>query len=173
MNDSDNIPGEPEPEFKSKSQVKREMYALQTLGKRLTALNASQLEQIPLPEELLEAIQHYQRFNKREAGRRQLQHIGKLMRSVDADAISHALNRFDASHAEHVQHFHAIEIWRDRLLTDPGALTEFIDQVPATDPQHLRQLLRNAHRTTAGNLDTGARRKLFRYIRELLENAAD
>ena len=158
-----------EPEGKSKSQLKREVEALQQLGKRLTELNPAQLEQIPLPEQLIDAIQHYQRFNKREAGRRQLQLIGRLMRSANSEAITQALNRFDASHTEHVQHFHAIELWRERLLKDPQALTQFVNEYPGTDSQHLRQLVRNTNRAIQKQADSGASRKLFRYIRELLE----
>lgn len=158
------------PERKSKSQRKREMEALQQLGKRLTELNSAQLEQIPLPDPLLDAIRHYQRFHKREAGRRQLQLIGRLMRDADATAITQALHRFDASHAEHVQHFHTIEVWRDRLLTDDTALTEFVHEYPDTDIQRLRQLIRNADRASAQQADGGAAKKLFRYIRELLED---
>ncbi len=168
MTDLDNAGAAPE--AKSKSQRKREMEALQQLGRRLTELNSAQLEQIPLPDPLLDAIRHYQRFNKREAGRRQLQHIGRLMRDADATAITRALHRFDASHAEHVQHFHTIEVWRERLLTDDTALTEFVSAHPDADIQHLRQLVRKAGRASEKPADGGAARKLFRYIRELLED---
>ncbi|MCU0940665.1 MAG: DUF615 domain-containing protein, partial [Burkholderiaceae bacterium] len=40
----------------SKTQRKKEMTALQSLGERLVKLNAAQLAQVPLPERLREAI---------------------------------------------------------------------------------------------------------------------
>jgi ribosomal 50S subunit-associated protein YjgA (DUF615 family) len=43
-------------EEKSKSQIKREMYALQDLGEQLVRLSRGQLEQVELPQELREAV---------------------------------------------------------------------------------------------------------------------
>ena len=97
------------PEEKSKSQIKREMEALQALGLRLTELNSDQLDQVPMGESLGGAIREYQRLKKGEAKRRQMQYVGRVMRSIDEDdieAITHAINRFDASQVEHTQRFH-------------------------------------------------------------------
>lgn len=157
---------------KSKSQLKREMDALQELGKRLTQLNNDQLDQVPMPDTLDNAVREHQRLRKGEALRRQLQYIGRIMRKLDAeevDAISHAINLFDASQVEHTQRFHQIEIWRDRLLTEKTALTDYLADYPQADVQHLRQLIRNAQKEQAQQKNLGSSRKLFKYLREVAE----
>lgn len=165
----DNNPPDYSAEEKSKSQVKREMTALQKLGERLTQLNQEQLSKVPLEENLAAAIKEYQRLKKNEAKRRQLQYIGRLMRDADADAIQHAINRFDASQAEHTQLFHLIENWRERLLNDGDAITEFISSYPGADIQALRQLIRTTQKERRQNKDLGSYRKLFRQLREIIE----
>lgn len=160
------------PEEKSKSQIKREMDALQDLGKRLTQLNSEQLDQVPMPGTLEDAIREHQRLRKGEALRRQLQYIGRIMRKLEEDeveAISHAINCFDASQVEHAQRFHQIENWRDRLLSEKNALTDYMAQYPEADVQHLRQLIRNAQKEQSQDKNLGNTRKLFRYLREIAE----
>jgi len=156
-------------EEKSKSQIKREMTALQKLGARLTQLNHEQLSKVPLGEPLITAVREYQRLKKHEAKRRQLQYIGRLMRDADAETIQHAINRFDASQAEHVQLFHLTETWRERLLNEHDALTEFISHYPTTDVQTLRQLLRATLKEQRTNKDLGSYRKLFRLLHSIIE----
>jgi len=171
------FPNDPEnfPEEKSKSQLKREMDALQAIGLRLTKLNSVQLDQVPMGETLDGAIREYQRLKVGEATRRQMQYIGRIMRTYDEDdaevipAITRAINSFDASHVEHTQRFHHIENWRDRLLKEKNALTDYLAQHPEADAQHLRQLIRNAQKEQSQQKNLGSTRKLFRYLREISE----
>lgn len=58
----------------SKSEMKRDMEALQKLGEELVALKPAVLAKFPLDEDLREAIADAQRFEK-EARRRQLQRL--------------------------------------------------------------------------------------------------
>ena len=62
----------------SKSEIKRDAEALKKLGAKLVELNKTNLAKIPLNDQLLEAIELAQRLQK-EAKRRQLQYIGKLL----------------------------------------------------------------------------------------------
>ena len=80
-------PAEPAAERPSKSQRKREMSALQALGESLLRLSAAELARIDLPEPLREAIAETARISSHEGRRRQLQYIGKLMRSTDVEPI--------------------------------------------------------------------------------------
>jgi ribosome-associated protein len=84
---SDNTPPEP----LSKSQRKRDMHALQDIGKTLVGLSDKQLAKIPLSEELLELIKAARTDKGRETQRRQLQYIGKRMRDIDVEPILKAL----------------------------------------------------------------------------------
>src|SRR5690554_2837159 len=67
----------------SKSQLKREMHALQELGKRMLDLSDEQLASLTISETLKAAIVESRRINQREARRRHLQYIGKVIRQED------------------------------------------------------------------------------------------
>src|SRR5688572_18221589 len=102
----------------SKTKRKRAMLDLQDLGEELTGLNHEQLDELALPELLLEAILEARRLNKFGARRRQLQYIGRLMREVDAQPIREKLDTLRGSSRAHAAWLHKVERWRDRLLTD-------------------------------------------------------
>jgi len=157
-------------EVKSKSQVKREMQALRDLGEELVELPPATLERLPLDPVVQQAITTARGF-KREARRRQLQYIGKLLRDADADAIRHALLLLYQPHAEQVRAEHELEHWRDRLVAgDDHLLNALIDRFPDVDRQHLRQLIRNAQLERDRDKPPKAARQLFRYLRELRES---
>jgi len=153
---------------KSKSQIKREMTALQDLGRKLTELNAEQFKTVPVSEDLKHAIETYLRIRQKEARRRQLQFIGKLMRSEDSEAIQEAVDLFDASSQRYAKVLHELEAWRTRLIEEGNtAITEFVEAFPAVDVQHLRQLVRNAQKDQSHGKNTGAAKKLFQYLRQI------
>ncbi len=157
----------------SKSQRKREMHALQALGETLVALPAEQLARIALPETLHEAIMQARSISQRGALRRQLQYVGRLMREVDADQIRNRLQSVQAGTVRDVAMLHRAERWRERLLADETAMSEFVAAFPATDVQQLRTLLRNAKREMAAGRPPRAYRELFRNIRDILSGQED
>ncbi len=71
-------------EYKSRSQKKRESTAKQEDAEKLLKLSSAQLkdfiESENLSPELVEAIEEYKKISSKEAKRRQMQYIGKLMR---------------------------------------------------------------------------------------------
>ncbi len=71
------------PERLSRSRKKRDSAALQELGQELAALPIRELEQLDLSPDLLEACRALTRITAREAKRRQMQYIGRLMREED------------------------------------------------------------------------------------------
>jgi len=154
----------------SKSSRKKAMQALQDLGKELSALRPDQLDELPLSDRLREALVDYQKFPTHEAKRRQLQYIGKLMREVNAEEIHPYLDKFNEGSVTQTALHHQIERWRDQLLQgDNAALTEFVDEYPGGDTQHLRHLIRNAKKDLEQFKNRGAGKKLYRYLRELIE----
>lgn len=161
MGDEEELP-------KSRTQVKREMEALQDLGKKLTELNRSQLKEIPMSEDLAAAIDLYQnKITQREARRRHMQFIGKLMRSEDVEGIQSAVDMFDSSSKAFAQALHQLEAWRTRLINEGNeALTEFVEAHPQVDVQQLRQLVRNAKREVEKKINKGAAKKLFQFLRQ-------
>lgn len=154
----------------SKSQRKRDMTALQSLGTRLTRLNAEQLRRLPLPERLLEAIETAQRITAHEAKRRQLQYVGKLMRQVEAEPIERALEDLVGDSRAAVALMHHCERWRDRLLADDDALTALLNEHPTVDVQALRALIRAARRERDQQQPPKHARELYRWLHERLRS---
>lgn len=154
---------------KSKSQLKREMHALQELGEQLVALPADQFKKIQLADELQEAILDARRIHQHGARKRQLQYIGKLMRNLDAEPIQQQLATLQGQSHQAAQALHRIERWRDELLQEgDAALAKLLAQYPQADRQYLRQLLRNAKKEYLENKPPKSARSLFRYLRELV-----
>lgn len=155
---------------KSKSQVKRELHALQDLGERLTSLKPELIERLPLTDALRKALQDAPKHKAHIARKRHLQYIGKLMRDQDIDAIIALIDQVDSSTREYNERFHALERWRDRLVEGrDDTLEAFITEYPETDRQHLRALVRQAQQEAAQNKPPAASRKIFKYLRGLDE----
>jgi ribosome-associated protein len=77
----------------SKSAKKREYIALQKLGEKIIDLKQSDIDRLPLEENLRDAILEAQKIKSHSALRRQKQYIGKLMRFIDAELIDNELNK--------------------------------------------------------------------------------
>ncbi|MDO6746877.1 ribosome biogenesis factor YjgA [Gilvimarinus sp. 1_MG-2023] len=167
MNDQDQEHDLEFDDLPSKSQRKREMHALQALGQELTELSDSQLLSLDLPSEVLEAIQEMHRIRQREARRRHLQFIGKVMRKVDGEQVRQQLDNLNAKHSLNTQRQHQVENWRDQLIDgNPDTLQQFISNHPDVDIQHLRQLVRMAQKEKSQAKAPAHARKLFRYLRD-------
>jgi len=155
----------------SKSQIKRDMAALQDLGTALVALGRDQLARIDLPEDLRQAVRDCQRFTKHEAIRRQMQYIGRLMRDTDPEPIRAALDEINGVSAAANARLHALERRRTRLLEDEATvLAEILRDHPEADVQHLRQLRRNALKEREQGKPPRAFRDIFRVLRELADH---
>jgi ribosome-associated protein len=155
----------------SKSERKRQAHRIQALGQRLTELKPAHLRELELPEKLLASILDYRRFPSHEARRRQLQFIGRLMRDLDVEPIQAALDRLQGQSAQAQYEFHQLEIWRERLLAEPEALTEFMAEHPDVDTQQLRHRIAQVHKAKDEHQQRTASRALFRYLRESLHPA--
>ena len=155
----------------SKSQRKRDMLQLQSLGEQLTKLPASQLRKLTMPEALLDAILAAQQMSARGAHKRQLQYIGRLLRDIDAQPIQQQLDEIQLHSAAANRHFHQLEQWRERLLNDGDeAVSQLVELHPDTDVQYLRQLIRAAHKEKLANKTPRAARSIFQYLRELMKD---
>ena len=151
----------------SKSQVKREMQALRELGRELVDLPLVSLRKFDFSDTLLDSIVLAQGL-KREALRRQLQHIGKLLREEDDAAIRQLLNQISQPQRDEVMAFHEIEQWRDKLLDgDDEAINQAVSRFQEADRQHLRQLVRNARKERQQEKPPKSARLLFQYLKDL------
>ena len=159
----------------SKTKLKADADAQQALGVRLTELPKDKLLKLNLPEDLFAAILESKKITANGATRRHRQYLGKLMREIDTAPISEQLARWEGKHTAENAYFHGLERWRDRLINDANALSEFIALHPATDSQHLRTLIRNAQKEQAAAKPPKSSREIFRILREITspDNAAE
>lgn len=163
-----------QPERPSKSQRKRESTALQDLGEALVALPEDRLVKIDMTDSLRDAVREARRITRHEARRRQMQYIGKLMRSVDPQPIQAALDDITGVSAAATERMHRLERLRQRLLDDESAA---LDEIAATyrsaDLQQLRQLRRNAIKEHEQNKPPRAFREIFRMLKALEDALTD
>lgn len=152
----------------NKSQLKRDMQALQDLGVELVKLPAEQLAGLDLPEKLVDAIELARRITSHGAMKRQRQYIGKLMRGIDPEPIRALLEQLRGADRVSKARFQECERWRDRLIAEGDtALAEFLERRPTADRQHLRRLVREAAQDAAAGRPPRHARELFRYIQSL------
>lgn len=152
----------------SKSEIKRDAEALKKLGEKLVELTQANLDKVPLDETLLDAV-NLARKSVKEARRRQLQFIGKLLRSADVEPIQEALDKIENKHNQQQAMLHKLEYLRDDLvLQGDDILVRFFDDYPQADRQHLRNLVRAAKKEKELNKPPKAYREIFQYLKELV-----
>ena len=166
---------EQEYERPSKSQAKRDSTALQKLGADLIAEARDRVKRVPMPEDVREAILECQLIKDHEGRRRQLQYVGKKMRSLDPAEIAIIQKTIDSWRGQSKSDtaaMHALERRRDKLLTDDQTLTDLLAQYPALDAQQLRALIRNARKEQAENKPPKAYREIFQILKQLAAGGA-
>lgn len=155
----------------SKSARKRHSDDLQALGEALIELSDSELDALPLPEQLRDAVLLARRITAHGGLYRQKQYIGKLMRKIDAEPIREALDaKRDRERVEAIR-FHRIEQWRERLLSEgAAAIATFKAEFPQADDSAIGKLTERARKEQqqTGQKVTPAGRELFRLLRETL-----
>jgi len=155
----------------SKTQRKKQVTALQDLGEELARLTDDQLAAIELPDILRDALLEVRRISAFEARRRQMQYIGKIMRKVDAAPIRAALDTFQAAPRRETALHKRADSWRERLLADQAALTEFVREYPEADGPQLQKLVDTALRERAGGRPPRAFRQIYQALRVLFDKA--
>ena len=138
----------------SKTDLKKHSDHLQALGESLLTLRADLMARLreqheDISDKLVEALAEARRITNFEGKRRQMQFIGKLMRKLDDATIAGieaALEEQRKPSARETLALHQAEQWRDRLIADDGALTDWLQTAPDTDVQPLRALIRQARK---------------------------
>ncbi|CAA0079205.1 Uncharacterised protein [BD1-7 clade bacterium] len=171
MTDNENIDDDGL-ELKSKTQIKREVEALQHLGKLLLEVPDAVYKSFPIPAELDSALQETRRIKSNQALKRQYQYIGKVMRRIDAEPIQQAYDDYKNGRKKLAREFQRLEEVRDQLITgDQDALNQVIAEFPAVDIQQLRQLIRAAQQEKKLNKPPKNYRKLFQVLKSLKEES--
>lgn len=162
------LPGEPPPP--TKAELKRQARSIQALGARLIDAPDELLAALPLTEELRDAIRLARRITSHGALLRQKLYVGKLMRCMDPGPIHAALESAASTTRADAIRYQRAERWRDRLVREgQPAIDEFVAEFPAVDRAGLSRLASTAAAEQAAGKLSGARRDLFRWVRERLD----
>jgi ribosome-associated protein len=160
--------GESEEQRLSKSARKREAASLQELGVKLSALPDQEIKSLDLPENLFVALRDLRRLPSHGAQVRQRQYIGKLMRNIDPEPVLAKLAERKQRHDVEIRHFQQLERWRDRLLSEPQAIDELLEEYPNADRSALSRLLEKAEKERLEQRSPVGARELFAFLRQLL-----
>jgi ribosome-associated protein len=157
----------------SKSARKRERLALQDLAEELLGLPRAALTGLGFGADTWAAIDETARIKDRRALRRHVKRVANCLARENTAPLQALLDaRAELARQATARH-HQVERWRARLIEEgDAALTELLDAHPNADRQQLRTLVRAAQRDTERGRPE-APRKLFRYLRELLDAAKD
>ena len=168
MTEHSNLTDHNDVDYKSKTQIKNELIQLRKLGESLIDLPDGVYNTLSIPEKLDDAIKQAKKIASFQAKKRQLQYIGKVMRTVDMTEIEKKINDWQAGSKSLGREFKAIESLRERLIdNDTEVLNEIINAHPDCDIQRLRQLIRSTQKEQKLNKPPVHFRKLFRFLKEL------
>lgn len=160
----------------SRSQRRREALDLLRLAQSLIALSEAQLAQLPLDDALRDEVRRARVISRQIARKRQTQYLAKLLRNLDTtelEPLRAALEHDRALARRETAALHRLETWRERLIEQgDDAFTEFLQQFPHVDRQHLRQLVRQARAERGTNRPPHAYRELLRALRESIGDDA-
>ncbi|NML61623.1 DUF615 domain-containing protein [Massilia sp. RP-1-19] len=166
---------EQEYERPSKSELKRQMSELQKLGEELVAEPRDRVKRVPMPDDVKDAILMCQTITNHEGRRRQMQFVGKKMRTLDEEelaVIRRTIDSWKGMSKSDTAFLHAMERRRDKLLADDNALTVLMAEHPELDVQQLRTLIRNARKEQAENKPPKAYREIFQILKDLSKKGA-
>jgi len=161
-------------EYVSKSQLKKEANEITDLGVEISQLPDSDIKSIPMSDSLFNAIMEYKRIKKHSALKRQRLYIGKLIRKDNWEEIAEHLRKLKEPLEQHNARFKEMEQWRDKMITEGDkVVNDFIGHYHQADRQKLRQLVKNTIKEKEKNDSPANARKLFKYIREIIDNNED
>jgi len=161
---------EQEYERPSKSEMKRQSDALQKMGETLVEAARDRVKRVPMPEDVRDAILECQQITNHEGRRRQMQFVGKKMRTLDEAEVAEiqkAIDSWKGASKSETAAMHAMERRRDKLLADDKALTVLLEENPELDVQQLRTLIRNARKEQAENKPPKAYREIFQILKQI------
>lgn len=133
----------------SRTAQKKSMQIYITIGEELLKLTPSQLSTMPLVKELDDALLIAKKIKVGNALKRQMSFIGKLIRNNNFEEIQTALEQLKQKDSMYEHITKSAEKWRDRILEDNNALSEFIGLYTQCDRQKINQLARNAIKEAA------------------------
>lgn len=164
---------QPDDDWVSKSQRKREVMEVTDLGKELAELSPGHRDKLPLDDELIRALKEADKIKgKHVAYKRHMQYLGKLLRKKDEQEIaelSQGLSRLKQNDHHSKALLKAIEDYREKLIQQDGNLAEqLLSEHPMLERQKLRQLIRQAKKEADTEKPAKAYKELYQYLKQAI-----
>jgi len=151
----------------SRSAKKRAARGVEDLVWQLLELSATQVEKLPVPQDLRAELTKARQIKVHGARKRQAKYLAGLLRR-DEEIVEAIRGYVDSLHQVHLQEqqvFHELEALRDRLCDvsqSSEALREAGERFPSLDAAHVSRLAAQFH---AGG-DKRPYREIFKLLRE-------
>ena len=151
----------------SKTEQKKAVQRMASLGSQLAELNTKQIQNLPVEERLIEALLDVQQISSHEARRRQFSRIGKLLRNENETVILSYLTP-----KQGLKKTAQLQRWVDRIVKDGDpAINEFTKTYNATERHTLRQHYLRVHRDLKNQAPeeevAASKQKLFNYVQQV------
>ena len=158
------IPNTPRESLADRARKPAEAKAL---AERLVAMPAADRAGLELDDSLVAALAELERIHpkKRAARRRKLAHIASLVDAHDPDVVQSVLDAVEAGVSEREAAIEGLVRWRERLIADGAALTDFLTAYPASDRQRVRQLATAARKALGTPTEQKAARALLQAMK--------
>ena len=157
-------------DYKSKTDIKREMHELQDLALTIIRFSKSQRKKLPLNEELQDAMVLADKIlNKPDALRRHCRFVAKVLLEANVDEIKLAMDALANKHQQQTKQQEKFELMRDQLLNGGNNdIENLLTECPGMERQKLRQLVRQAGKEKAAEKLGKSYRDLLAYIKQHL-----
>lgn len=154
--------------YVSKEELKRDMAELKALGEELIDMPLGKLAQIPMNQEIADAVALGRKIrNKKDAYRRHLQYLARIMNTFNLDPIHQALERIKQMPLLVNAHAQKLEGLRDTLMNEgDSAIQPLLEEHANMDRSRLRQLIRQAKKHTDDSKPNKAAKQLFQYLKD-------
>ena len=155
-------------EFKSKTEIKREMLELQDFAMSLVKLSKHQRSKVPFSDELKESLVVADKIkDKPDALRRHVRFMAKVLLETDLVPIQQALDVMANKHQQESSKHTKLEQLRDLLINgDNDTIEAILAQHDGLERQKLRQLIRLAAKEKKAEKPAKHYQQLFGYLKE-------
>ena len=155
-------------DYKSKTDIKREMHELQDLALTIIRMPKKTRNKLPLDEPMKDAMVLADKIlNKPDALKRHTRFVAKVLLESNIDEIKLAMDALANKHQQQTKQQEAFEIKRDELIDGGNNEVEaLLSECPSMERQKLRQLVRQASKEKKAEKPAKGYRELLAYIKE-------
>ena len=152
----------------SKTELKKDSKRIQALGRSIAEMSANEIKKFNFPINIQQAIDEFKAIKSNSAKNRQTQYLGKLLRAIDLTEAYVVMEQLRTNSQKGIQLDHFIEKWRDKLIADKDAITEFVSLYSSSENQTIRQLIQNSLKEKSSNKPPKSYRQLFQVIKVII-----